>query len=262
MRALLRLLSLSLLASLAHAEPASLFIEDLTWPEVRDAIANGRTTAIYYAGSTEQNGPHMALGKHNFIAHYVAGRIAEELGTALVYPVLPFAPTGDRSKKSGHMKFPGTITVSEATFGAVAREVALSAISAGFKNVVLMGDHGGGQDALKQVASELDQEWGSKNAHVYYIPDPYYKSQERVNAYLTEHGMVVGRHAGIHDTSEVMFLDSEQKWIRKDKLAPGDENTGVDGDPRQASAELGKTFLDIKITGAVTQIRNLVNAAK
>jgi creatinine amidohydrolase/Fe(II)-dependent formamide hydrolase-like protein len=247
---------------LAQAQSSSIFIEDLTWPEVRDAMANGRTTATYYAGSTEQNGPHMALGKHSFIAHYVAGRIAEELGNALVYPVLPFAPTGDRNKKTGHMKFPGTVTLSDATFGAVAREVALSAISAGFKNVVLMGDHGGGQDALKQVANELDQEWGSKSAHVYYVPDLYYKSQEQVREYLTERGMVVGRHAGIHDTSEVMFLDKEQKWIRKDKLAPGDEKTGIDGDPRQASAELGKTFLDIKINSAVAQIKSLVNASK
>jgi len=261
MRALLPLLLL-LSTNFAHAQSRSVFIEDLTWPELRDAMASGKTTAIYYAGSTEQNGPHMALGKHNFIAHYVAGRIAEELGNALVYPILPFAPTGDRSKKSGHMKFPGTVTVSEAIFGAIAREVTLSAISAGFKNVVLMGDHGGGQDALKQVAGELDQEWGSENAHVYYIPDPYYKTQDRVNGYLTEHGMVVGRHAGIHDTSEVMFLDKEQKWIRKDKLAPGDEKTGVDGDPRQASADLGKIFLDIKINSAVAQIKSLVNGAR
>jgi creatinine amidohydrolase len=78
------------------------------------------------------------------------------------------------------MKFPGTVSLSDTTFGAIAREVALSAISAGFKNVVLMGDHGGGQEALKQVADELDQEWGSKGAHVYYIPDPNYKSQEWV----------------------------------------------------------------------------------
>jgi creatinine amidohydrolase len=262
MRALLPLLLLVLLTELAHAQSRSVFIEDLTWLEVRDAMANGKTTAIYYAGSTEQNGPHMALGKHNFIAHHVAGRIAEELGNALVYPVLPFAPTGDRTKKSGHMKFPGTVTLSDATFGAVAREVALSAISGGFETVVLMGDHGGGQDALKQVASDLDQEWGSKGTHVYYIPDPYYKSQERVSEYLTEHGMVVGRHAGIHDTSEVMFLDKEQKWIRNDKLAPGDEKTGVDGDPRQASADLGKLFLDIKIDSAVAQIKNLVSGGR
>ena len=255
-------LLLGFVSTLAQAQLPSVFIEDLTWPEVREAIAAGRTTAIYYAGSTEQNGPHMVLGKHNFIAHHAAGRIAEQLGNALVYPVLPFAPTGDRSRKTGHMHFPGTISVSEATFGAVAREVALSAISAGFRNVVLMGDHGGGQDALKEVARSLEREWAPRGARVFYIPDVYYKSQERVQAYLAERGLVAGAHAGIPDTSEVMFIDRNAKWIRKDKLARGDPGSGVDGDPRQASAELGRLFLEFKVQSAVEQIRRLVSAAK
>jgi creatinine amidohydrolase/Fe(II)-dependent formamide hydrolase-like protein/phosphohistidine phosphatase SixA len=242
------------------AQASSVFIEDLTWPEVRDAIANGKTTALYYAGSTEQNGPHMALGKHNFIARHVAGRIAEALGNALAYPVLPFAPTGDASRKTSHMKFPGTVTVSDATFGAVAREVALSAIAAGFRNVVLMGDHGGGQGALKQVASELDRQWGAKGAHVYYAGDVYYKSEEQVREYLGRRAKAAGGHAGIHDTSEVMFLDKEQKWIRRDKLASADSNAGVEGDPREASAEMGKAFLEIKINSAVAQIKTLLTA--
>jgi creatinine amidohydrolase/Fe(II)-dependent formamide hydrolase-like protein len=188
--------------------------------------------------------------------------VAEQLGIALVYPILPFAPTGDRTKKTEHMQFPGTVSLSDATFGAVAREVALSAIAAGFKNVVLMGDHEGGQDALDQVATELNQEWSPKGVRVYYIPDAYHESRELVRDYLVEHGLPVDRHAGIHQTSEVMFLDKEHKWIRNEKLAPGEWKTGVLGDPRQASAELGKLFLEIKINSAVSQIKSLVNASR
>ncbi|HTN26369.1 MAG TPA: creatininase family protein [Burkholderiales bacterium] len=245
-----------------QAQPSSLFIEDLTWPEVRDAIANGKTTAIYYAGSTEQNGPHMALGKHNFIARYVAGRIAEALGNALAYPILPFAPTGDAAGKTGHMRFPGSVTVSNTTYGAVAREVALSAISAGFRNVVLMGDHGGGQDALKRVAVELDREWSAKGAHVYYVGDLYFKSQQQAREYLSKRGKTMGTHAGISDSSEVMYLDKEGKWIRRDKLAAGEKDSGVDGDPRDASSELGKAILDFKVQAAVEQIRSLTSAKR
>ena len=240
-----------------QAQPTSLYIEDLTWPEVRDAITSGKTTAIYYAGSTEQNGPHMALGKHNFVARYVAGRIAEELGNALAYPVLPFAPTGDAAAKTGHMRFPGSVTLSNATYGAVAREVALSAISAGFRNVVLMGDHGGGQDALKQVAGELDRQWSSKGAHVYYVGDLYFKSQQQAREYLSKRGKTMGEHAGISDSSEVMYLDTGGKWIRRDKLAAGAKDSGVDGDPREASSELGRAMLDFKVQAAVAQIRSL-----
>lgn len=246
----------------AAAQSKSVLIEDLTWTEVRDAIVAGKTTAIYYAGSTEQNGPHMALGKHNFIAHYVAQRIAEELGNALVWPVMPFGPTGDIAKKSGHMRFPGSVSVSEETFGAVAREVALSAIAAGFKNVVLMGDHGGDQEPLKKVAEALNTEWSPKGINVYYIPDLYYKEKEQMKEYLTKRNMAIDEHAGIDDTSEVMFIDNDKRWVRKDKLAPDDGKMGVIGDPRQATAELGKMFIEFKIKNAVAQIRSLVEGKK
>ena len=123
MKSLTFALILLLLPSLVIAQSKSVLIEDLTWTEVRDAIAAGKTTAIYYAASTEQNGPGLALGKHIFIAHYTAQRIAEELGNALVYPTMPYAPAGDPLKKAGHMRFPGTVSVSEETFGAVARDV-------------------------------------------------------------------------------------------------------------------------------------------
>jgi creatinine amidohydrolase/Fe(II)-dependent formamide hydrolase-like protein len=242
---------LCLVPALACAQPKSVFIADLTWPEVKQAIASGKTTAIYYAGSTEQNGPHMALGKHNVIAEYVAGRIAGDLGNALVCPVLPFAPTGE------HIKFPGTVSLSEQTFGAVAREVAASMLAAGFRNVVLMGDHGGGQAALKQVAAELDKEWRAKGGRAYYVPDAYYKAQEQIRAYLLKRNLPTGQHAGIEDTSELMYLDRQRQWIRRDKLAPGDASSGVDGDPRRASSDLGKLFLDIKVSAAVAQIRGL-----
>lgn len=203
---------------LAWAQPKSPYIEDLTTDEVKAAIAGGKTTAIYYAGSTEQNGAHLALGKHNFIARHVAGRIAEQLGNALVYPTMPFAPTGD------HLKHAGTVNVSGQTFAAVARDVAKSALASGFTTVVLMGDHGGGQDELKAVAREL-------GPRVIYTGDAYYKS--------------TGDHAGVEDSSELLFVDREQRWVRRDRI------------PRGASAELGRKLIEAKVKNAVTQIRAL-----
>ncbi|PYJ88398.1 MAG: creatininase [Verrucomicrobia bacterium] len=257
MKSLTFALILLLLPSVVLAQSKSVLIEDLTWTEVRDAIAAGKTTAIYYAASTEQNGPGLALGKHIFIAHYAAQRIAEELGNALVYPTMPYAIAGDPIKKTGHMRFPGTVSVLEETFGAVARDVALSAIAAGFKNVALMGDHGGGQQTLKKVAEVLNAEWSPKGVHVYHISDLYFKEKEQMKEYLTKRNMAIDQHAGIDDTSEVMFVDKENKWVRKDKLAPDDGKMGVIGDPTQAFIELGKMFVEFKIKNAVTQIRSL-----
>ena len=261
MKSVLPMLALSLAAATAAAPSRSVYIEDLTWPEVRDSIASGKATAIIYAGSTEQNGPHMALGKHTFIAHYVAGRIARELGDALVYPNLPFAPTGDPVKKTEHMRFAGSVNVEREVFKAVIKQVAISAISSGFKQVYLMGDHGGGQEELKTAATELDATQGVGGAHVYYVPDLYFKTAEQERAYLTSHGISPGEHAGPEDTSEVMFLDGDRKWIRRDKLAASDKTqeplSGVSGDPTKATAALGRTFLDFKVRNAVDQIRLL-----
>ncbi len=238
--------------------PPSVFVEELTWPEIRDAIAGGANTAIYYAGSTEQNGPHMVTGKHNFVARHVAGRIATTLGNALVYPTMPFAPTGDAETRSGHMRFPGSVSVSEATYAAVAREVAASARAAGFRYVVLMGDHGGGQQALQALAAALDREWSAKGTRVFYVGEVYFAAEDRVREYLQARGLAVGAHAGIPDTSEVMFLDPEGKWIRRDRLQAGEPANGVDGEPRQASAELGRVFIEFKVEAAVGRIRKLM----
>jgi creatinine amidohydrolase len=257
----LMIVALSLVFGSTLAASRSVYIEDLTWAEVRDAVAAGKTGAIIYTGSTEQNGPHMALGKHNFVAHYAAGRIAEELGDALVYPTLPFAPTGNLTPKTNHMRFAGSVTITPDVFKAVVMQVALSAISAGFKNVYIMGDHGGGQDELKQAAAELDVQQGVSGVHVYYVPDLYFKEKKQMRAYLAAHGIAVDVHAGTDDTSEIMFLDTARKWIRRDKLAASDSTqqavTGVDGDPTKATAAMGRMFLDLKVRNAVAEIRRL-----
>ena len=241
----------------AQAAHHSVLIEELTWTEVRDAIAAGRTSAIIYVGSTEQNGPHMVLGKHNFIAHYVAQRIAEELGDALVYPTLPFAPTGDPVAKTGHMRFPGSVSLSPTVFDGVVRGIAASAIAAGFRQIYIMGDHGEGQEQLRYVALSLDAKWRSRGVRVRYVSDLYYKEKEQARAYLAQRHIAPDRHAGTDDTSELLYIDS--LWIRRDQLAQSDSmeqaRTGVDGDPTKATREMGEVFIGYKIADAVAQIR-------
>jgi creatinine amidohydrolase len=250
----------------APVVPASWYIENLTWPEVRDAIAAGKATAIIYTGSTEQNGPHMALGKHNFVAHYVAGRIAQTLGDALVYPTLPFAPTGDPVAKTGHMRFPGSVSISPEVYLGVVRQVGLSAIAAGFRHVFVMGDHGGGQGELRSAAETLDRDWRERGIRVFYVPDLYFKEKEQMRAYLRARGIPEDMHAGTDDTSEIMYLDAAGQWIRRDKLAASDSTqestTGVNGDPTRATAVMGRVFIDHKVQNAVGQIRRLRRHAR
>ena len=261
MRTLFALVAV-LVASVASAQTRSVFIEELTWPEIREAQAAGKTSAIIVAGGIEQNGHHMALAKHNVIARYVGGQIAEKLGNALVYPVVPFSMAGDPIEKTGHMRLPGTISLPSEVFLGVIRGVALSAISAGFKNVYLLGDHGGGQAELRLAAETLDADWRAKGVHVYYLTNT--GAAQKVNAYLSEKKVAPGGHAGVAESAQVMFLD-QARLIRKDKFAVAaagpEAATGTNGDPALATAEMGRAFLDMKAMDAVEQIRK-VSATK
>jgi creatinine amidohydrolase len=256
-------LSLLMIGSTGSAQTRSVYVEDLTWPEIREAQAAGATSAIVFAGGIEQNGPHMALIKHNIIARYLAEQIAQRLGNALVYPIVPFAMAGDPIQKTGHMRLPGTISLSSEVYVGLMRQVALSAISAGFKNVFLMGEHGQGQGELKLAAESLDGEWRRQGSRVFFVPDVNGKANQEIDAYLTEHKLRGGGHAAVGETSQVMFLDDTHKWIRQDKLsvskAGPTSETGVN-DPSGATADLGRILLDFKINDAVAQMKQLLTA--
>lgn len=249
MKGMASFLALSLFSAAAAAQTPSVMIEDLTTTEVQAAIAAGKTTAIYYVGGAHQNGAAVALGKHNFLAAHLGRRVAEELGNALVYPTNPYAPAGDAIKKTGHMRFAGTVSLTEETFGLVSKDVAISAIAVGFKTVVFLGDHGQGQDTLKRVAAELDAEWAPRGARVFYIP-VYEEGEAAFQEHLKKMNVPQNVHTPIDDASEVMALDRENKWVRKDKLAP--EVAKI------ASQALGQTFINNKVRLAVASIRKQV----
>ncbi len=91
---------------------SQLWLENMTWQEVRDAIKTGKTTVLIPTGGTEQNGPALALGKHNFILRYTTLETAKRLGNTLIAPIMPYVPEGDFHPPTGHMMFSGTLCLS------------------------------------------------------------------------------------------------------------------------------------------------------
>jgi len=247
-------------------------IELLTWPEIYKAIREqGKTTAILFDGGTEQRGPQGVTGAHNFIARATADEIARKLGNALVAPVIPY------SINRANPELPGTIGISGPLFAQINEEVAEQLIANGFKNVVLIGDHGGGQKELKDVAAKLDAKWSPKGVRVVYSDGPYTQANTEFFAWLDKNGYPPSEHAGIPDTSELLYLEGNQHWIRKELLPtalgdpprkPGEPrdpnakriNNGISGDARRSSYALGKRFIDLKVVDGVTQIQELLKA--
>ena len=121
----------------------TVFIEEMTWLEVRDAIRGGKTTVIVATGGVEQNGPWVVTGKHNYILGAVTEVIARKLGNALVAPIIKLVPEGDHDPPSRSMRYPGTVSLREETFRNVLIDVCSSFKPHGFRNIVLIGDSGG-----------------------------------------------------------------------------------------------------------------------
>lgn len=262
MKRLLAVLVLSAVVADAAALGAgeSLYLDEMTWTEVRDAIAAGRTTIIVPAGGTEQSGPHMALGKHNVRAHVLAGRIAGQLGNALVAPVLAYVPEGPVDAPGGHMRFPGTISVSGDAFKGVIEGAARSLRRAGFRDVVLIGDHGGYQAELTAVAAKLNREWAATPARVHFIAEYYRAGVAPYAQALRERGLgdaQIGLHAGAADTSLMLAIDP--RLVRADRLAvPPVAGDGTAGDPRPSTAALGQIGVDLIVARSVAAIRRAV----
>ncbi|MEP6657238.1 MAG: creatininase family protein [Betaproteobacteria bacterium] len=245
----------------AAATSSSVFLEELTSPEVANAIKSGKTTIIVPIGGTEQNGPHMTLGKHNVRVRVLAGKIAAALGNALVAPVIAYVPEGSVEPPTAHMRFAGTITVPAATFESVLESAARSFRLHGFHDVVFLGDHGGYQKEETGVASRLNREWKKTDVRAHAVEEYYRATETAFRQALKGRGFTdaeIGTHAGLADTSLALAVDPH--LVRTDRMgsSAGSGSNGVAGDPRRSSVELGQLGVDVVVTQTVAAIRKAV----
>jgi creatinine amidohydrolase len=248
----------------AAKPPDTVLIEELTWAEVRDLVAAGTTNVIIGTAGTEQKGPHMADGEHKFIMQYAADKIARGIGQTLVAPVVTYVPEGGWDPPSGHMRYPGTITLPEDRFVELLVNAGRSLKSAGFKNILFLGESGGNRNGMRDAATRLNDSWKGA-ATAYWVDDYYTKSHADQNKWITANMKIpedrIGGHANLLDTSELLFV--APKHVRRDRLTGNDyPNNGVSGDPAKSSPEIGKVFVQIKIDNSLAQIKRMLSGAE
>jgi creatinine amidohydrolase len=242
--------------------PNTVFLADLTWTELRDLIKAGKTTVIVPVGAVEQSGPYIALGKHDARAKALSEQIALKLGNTLVAPVVAYTPDGPLNPPSGHMLFPGTVSIPSDVFRNTLQAIGLSLAHAGFSNVVFIGDHGGYQADLKTTADALNRTWAKAPVKAHYVADYYRASQTAYVQSLQARGFTpaqIGTHAGLADTSLMLAVDP--RMVRADALRTKPKPTqadGIDGDPRLASADLGRLGVNEIVRQTVAAIRAAV----
>jgi creatinine amidohydrolase len=245
----------------------SVWMEQLTWMEIRDAIKAGKTTGLILTGGVESNGPHLATGKHNFVLHVMGETIARKLGNALVAPIVtlePGRPDGDRVP-------PGSVFLSQETYHAVLTDMATSMKSMGFKNVILMGDSGGNQTAMKDVATALDEKYKSTGTRFYFIPEyyDYASAQKFLQANGIPEKIQIGASQGSDQIHEEYSIDSlmalyDPKTIRIDERTKANRATinGVSLLPMSKTLEMGRKVADVRAKLAIDAINKAMAASK
>lgn len=246
-------------AALAQG-PASVLLEDVTWTELRGLLAAGKTTAIIPIGGTEQSGPYVALGKHNARVKVLSQRIAQGLGNALVAPVIAYVPEGGYAPPTSHMRFPGTLTVSDDVFEKTLESAANSLKVHGFRNIVFLGDHGGYQNDIRRVVARLNKAWSGSPARAFVPPQYYAASSDGYAQILRQHGVrddEIGTHAALADTS--LQLAVAPRMVRLQQLRsaprPGAADGVYGGDPRRSTAELGQLGVDAIVSRTVAALK-------
>ena len=238
--------------------PDTVFIDELTWEETRDALKAGKTTVIVPTGGTEKNGYHMVLGKHNYVVSFAANQIARKLGNTLVAPTIQYVPEGDPDRQG-----PGSISLPSPAYDLLLDAAARSLKAHGFKDILFIGDSGGNQAGMTAVAKTLNDEWKGTGTRVYGLVDYYEQGRVHYRAWLeAEYGYpdaTIGTHAGIPDTSQMLYV--HPVGIRAERMLPwgGPADSGVSGDPALATAAIGRMGIAFKVNAAINQFKLLKN---
>jgi creatinine amidohydrolase/Fe(II)-dependent formamide hydrolase-like protein len=240
----------------------SVWIEELTWLEVRDAIAAGKTTAIVATGGVEQNGPYLATGKHNYVLQGACEGIARKLGNALCAPIVKLVPEGNHNPPSGAMQYSGTISLREETFEMVLQDVGESLKQHGFEHVIFIGDSGGNQDGMENAAAALNERWGANRAH--FVPE-FYRYRDVFTYMEEELGIAEGESDRHHDdyviTTLMMVTDPETvRW--QQRVAAGNASiNGLSIADKEQAIETGKKLMQFRVDTTVEAINAAIGAS-
>ena len=195
-------------------------------------------------------------GKHNVVLRATTEAVARQLGDALVAPIVPFVPEGDFDPPTIHMKYPGTISVSEETFVSLLRDICESLRTHGFEHIVLIGDSGGNQMGMQNVAKRLSAKWGDGKTRVHYVAEYY--NFDAVTEWLESQG-IKQTPEGFHDdfamTAMMMAVDPSSVRMKQRIDAGTFRINGVELAPAEKTIQWGKRIVDFRARVTVKAIQ-------
>jgi creatinine amidohydrolase len=237
----------------------TVWLEEMTWMDVRDAMAAGKTTVLIATGGHEPNGPWLALGKHNYVLHANCEAIARKMGNALCAPIIKYVPEGDIDPPTGHMTSPGTISLREDTFRALLTDTADSLKAHGFKQIFFIGDSGGNQAGQRTVAETLNKKWAGTTliAHI----QEYY-DYASVAKHMEQFGIKETKPENMHDDPIItlnMFVDDPNSVRYDARVKAGKASiNGVDISNKAKDSEWAKQIVAFRAEKTIEAINKAI----
>ncbi|MFD2470398.1 creatininase family protein [Amycolatopsis silviterrae] len=190
---------------------SELRIEHLTSPEIADAIAGGKRTAILPLGATEQHGAHLPLSVDSEHADRLGVLVAERLGDALVLPTVRVGCSAH------HLGFAGTLSLRPETLEAICFDCCESLAAHGFRRVLIFSAHIGNYPVLSEIEPKLAARLPADLDVIAFSDSTAVLDAWRTaSAGLASH---VGGHADIAESSIMLALRPEA--VRSDRATAG-----------------------------------------
>jgi creatinine amidohydrolase/Fe(II)-dependent formamide hydrolase-like protein len=223
----------------------------------------GKKTVLVATGGVEQNGPYLATGKHNYVLRATTEAIARKLGNTLVAPIVPFVPEGDIDPPTSHMKYPGTISLTEETYERLLIDICASFKTHGFEHIVLIGDSGGNQTGMKNAVNKLNEKWTGSKSRAHFIPEYY--DYGSVSKWLKSEG-INEKNEGLHDdfaiTAIMMTVDPSTVRMKQRIAANKFRINGVELAPAEKTIAMGKRIVEFRAEATVAAIKKSMAAKK
>jgi len=236
----------------------TVFMEEMTWLEIRDALKSGKTTVIVPAGGLEATRPFITLDKHQNMLRGSTDMIARKLGNALIAPVIRYVPPDDGARGP----YLGDFNISLAAYKSTLTDICATLRNDGFKEIILIGDHQGAQRGLKEVAEELGAKWAGGSTSVHYVAEYY--DRRAVNNFIKTTLGISQKRGGFSDnyynTAILFALNPESARLKERTEADQLTVNGVNLKPIQTTVENGKKILAMQTDQTVKAIQGLLRA--
>ncbi|MGB2764893.1 MAG: creatininase family protein [Candidatus Aminicenantaceae bacterium] len=242
-------------------------MEDMNWPDIKEAKEKGFTTAIVGVGSTEQHGPYLPTKTDTLIGDAIAWRVALKLGNALQ------AKTISVGCSEHHLAFPGTISLKASTLKTIIDDYTESLVRQGFKTIVYLPSHGGNFVPVREAIDKQQDKYPDVKIIGYTDLMKFVDCLYNISAEFGVTKEEAGAHAGENETTLIMGLAGD--LVNKERFTPGYlgplgeeeikiilekgmpalSEIGVLGDPTKSSGDRAEVYLEKIADFLVKEIR-------